>query len=667
MIKYIYKFYVYFWKEHTLKTLKRITSLLIVLSFMLSAFVFVAPEASAVTPLGLVLQKDAKWKSYYYGGGNLYNTGCGVFALVNAVGYLTGKRMSVTDTAKWFHDIGGYNVTGGEGTYRTVVYPKVQAKYGATYGFTVDCGSGGGGYWAGSSSSKLKNHLAGGGVAVGHVPGHFIALVGYDSGSNKFHVYDSYPTSARGTLSGNGNCWVTQSHLATGKLKLDWFCLLSYAGSTPVEPEITYQTGEYKMLGTKHLRDVASSTYNTLVNVPTGEVMSVTKIVNKRYGYTQYGDFMGYIYLDEDVQRIGALDTSRVTTITSSDVRYADSDYTATWSDVQGASGYRYKIIQLDGEPDPGNANESANATILYDSTTYITQTVSVTIPASKMQNGKYLKIAVQTVFPDKSPWTFMYVTPALIPFKDISMTSWMYDPVLYCYSAGLMNGMSDFVFDPNSIATTAMICTVAHKLAGSPEPSADTVMPYDNVTSDKWYYKSVLWCVENNIVRPYETPVFDSAAPLTREMAILYFYRLADRVNKNDKVLESGSMDAFTDTAEISENCKVAMEWAVGKGLIHGNGTKLDPTDDTTRAQLAVMLQNVDIFVSGVDETYNPITRGDIDNNGGIDTADYISLRAHLKNISTISAPFMEAADYDGDRNVSTSDVISLAKTLKS
>ena len=650
-----------------MKTVKRLTALVVALTMLFSAFVFTATEAAAaVTPLGLVLQKDAKWKSYYYGGGNLYNTGCGIFSLVNAVGYLTGKRMSVTDTAKWFHDIGGYNVTGGEGTYRTVVYPKVQAKYGGTYGFTVDCGSGNTGYWSGSSSTKLKSHLANGGVAVGHVPGHFIALVGYDYSTNKFHVYDSYPTSARGTLSGNGNCWVTQSHLATGKLKLDWFCLLTYAGTTPVEPEVTYETGEYKMLGTKHLRDVASSTYNTLVNVPTGEVMSVTKIVNKRYGYTQYGDFVGYIYLDEDVQRIGALDTNRVTTITSPDVRYADAAYTATWSDVQGASGYRYKVIQLDGEPDPGNSNESANATVLYDSTTYITQTLSVTIPAEKMTNGKYLKIAVQTVFPDKSPWTFMYVTPSMLPFTDISITSWMYDPALYCYNAGLMNGVNTTSFVPNGEATVAMICTVAHKLAGSPEPSADAVMPYANVADTAWYYKSLLWCVENNIVRTYETPTFDYASPLSREMAILYFYRLADLMKKNDKVLEGASMDMFTDTADIDKNCLVAVQWAVGKGLIHGSDGKINPKANTNRIQLATMLQNVDIFISGVDETYNPVTRGDVNNSGAVDTTDYICLKLHLKNVTQIAAPFMEAADHDGDRNVSSSDVISLAKRLK-
>lgn len=646
-----------------MSAVKKMLSLFVSLCMLLSVFtVFAVTEAAAVTPLGCLVQTESQWKSYYYGTGNLYYTGCGIFSLVNAVGYLTGKRMSITSTAQWFHDIGGYNVTGGEGTYRTVVYPKVQAKYGSTYGFTVDCGSGNTGYWSTSASTVLKNHLAKGGVAVGHVPGHFIALVGYNSSTNKFHVYDSAPSSARGTLSGYGDAWLTQSQMATGKMDLDWFCLLS---ATSTEPEVVWETGEYTMLGAKHLRDVASDTYNTIVTVPAGEVMSVTKIVNKAYGYTQYGDYVGYIYLDEDVKRTGNLNTDRLAAFTCEDVRYMNSDYTASWEDVAGASGYRYKVIQLEGEPDPGNANESANATVLVDSTKYITQTLSTTVAASKMTNGKYLKIAVETVFPDGSMWNTMYVTPAGIPFKDIKITSWMYDPVLYCYETGLLTGVNSAEFCPDTEVTMAMLVTVIHRAAGKEEPTADAVMPYGNVAEDAYYYKALLWCVEQNIIRIDETPSFESSALASRETAVKCFYRLADRVRKNDKVIDVTTLDVFSDADTVSDDCRVAVTWAVTKGIITGNGGKLSPADTSTRVQLAAMLQRLDIFLSGVDAVYNPITKGDINNNGSIDTADYISLRAHLAEVSKISDPFEEAADYNGDKVISSGDYIMLKQMI--
>ena len=217
---------------HTLSA--KMLSFVLVLSMLISMASICAFTVSAedVVPTAVVRQNLEKWKAYTYGDsqGTLYRTGCGIFATVNAVGYLTGNTMSVTETAAWAHSIGGYNPGNTHaGTYRTTLYPKLQAKYGTRYGFTVDCGPSGDGYWATSSSSKLKNHLAGGGTAIAHVPGHFIALVGYDKSTNYYHVYDSYPTSARPT--GNGDCWKTPSQMATGKLKVDWFVLLTRTGT----------------------------------------------------------------------------------------------------------------------------------------------------------------------------------------------------------------------------------------------------------------------------------------------------------------------------------------------------------------------------------------------------------------------------------------------------
>ena len=132
-----------------MKKVKRILSVLLIGALTATFVGAFSIGSSAVTPLGCVIQKDTKWKSYYYGGGNLYDTGCGIFSLVNAVGYLTGIRMSVTEVAAWAHEIGAYNTgSSAGGTTRGYLYPKVQAQYGSRYGFTVDCGgSGGTGYW----------------------------------------------------------------------------------------------------------------------------------------------------------------------------------------------------------------------------------------------------------------------------------------------------------------------------------------------------------------------------------------------------------------------------------------------------------------------------------------------------------------------------------------
>jgi len=215
-----------------MKRTTKLLSLVLALAMICSAFIITASQASAIYSFPIVIQNDSKWTgaANTYGTGTLRATGCGIFSLVNAVGCLTGKSMDVNEVAAWAYSLGAYNKQGADGTYRLELYPKVTAKYGAKYGFTLDC-NGTSGWWLGSGSSILKNHLQNGGTAIGHVPGHFIAIVDYDpSRAKPYHIYDSYPTNNRNTYP--GDVWVTEAHLKTSGLYLDWFCLLSLDNSS---------------------------------------------------------------------------------------------------------------------------------------------------------------------------------------------------------------------------------------------------------------------------------------------------------------------------------------------------------------------------------------------------------------------------------------------------
>jgi len=247
-----------------MKTTKKILGLFLALAMLCPMLVINTVPASAVTPLPIVIQNDYKWTgaANTYGYGTLRDTGCGIFSLVNCVGYLTGKAMDVNEVAAWAYSIGAYNAGGADGTYRYELYPYVEARYGKKYGFTMNC-NGTQGWWQGAGSSVLINHLKSGGVAIGHVPGHFIAIVGYNANSTyAYHLYDSYPTTSRGT--GNGDCWVSLSHLSNGgALHLDWFCLMSPAQTAP------------------EIKSVDSVNYNTAVSVSWDAINGATS-----YAYT---------------------------------------------------------------------------------------------------------------------------------------------------------------------------------------------------------------------------------------------------------------------------------------------------------------------------------------------------------------------------------------------
>lgn len=232
----------------------------------------------------------------------LHDSGCGIFALINAVGYLTGRDMGVENVAAWASQGNGYSSS--EGTVGSKLYKRAILEYGDEYCFTGD----GAEIWAGWDSQQLKNHLTGGGVAVGHVEGHFIAIIDYNSTTNKFHVLDSYPTNARGTKDAEGDVWRKGTEF-TSKMILDRFYLLtptSYLSKcTPYPTNLTVKTTQGTYLKSLPCRKTTDPNSTDVVNgaLPVGTPFTVTEMYrNERDNYDScwykvtYQGNEGYIF-----------------------------------------------------------------------------------------------------------------------------------------------------------------------------------------------------------------------------------------------------------------------------------------------------------------------------------------------------------------------------------
>ena len=75
----------------------------------------------------------------------------------------------------------------------------------------------------------------------------------------------------------------------------------------------------------------------------------------------------------------------------------------------------------------------------------------------------------------------------AQLPFSDVKQESWYADAVEYVYTNGLMNGMGNNLFSPDTNMSRGMIVTVLHRLEGSPEPTV--TMPFGDVSVNAYYY----------------------------------------------------------------------------------------------------------------------------------------------------------------------------------
>ena len=180
---------------------------------------------------------------------------------------------------------------------------------------------------------------------------------------------------------------------------------------------------------------------------------------------------------------------------------------------------------------------------------------------------------------------------PETISFKDVKESDWFYEAVSYAVENGLMSGMSEDVFAPNTPLTREMLAVILWNLEGNPTPN--DVAPFLDVTSDKYYANAIAWANENGIVAGYGD-TFGVGDSITREQFAVMLYNYAQYQGYDVSVGEDTNILSYTDAFDICNYAYPAMQWACGAGIMSGNddGT-LNPQGKATRAEAATMLMN--------------------------------------------------------------------------
>ena len=174
--------------------------------------------------------------------------------------------------------------------------------------------------------------------------------------------------------------------------------------------------------------------------------------------------------------------------------------------------------------------------------------------------------------------------------FVDVKLGSWYYNSIVYAVSNGLMNGVGDSKFEPEEGMTRAMLVTVLWRYEGSPKQRPST---FSDVRRGQWYSEAVSWAAKNGIVTGVGDNKFEPDTQITREQIATILYRYAQK--KRADTSARGSLSAFPDNGKVNGWAKTALQWCVGEGLIGGTNENgkvyLDPQGAATRAQVATIL----------------------------------------------------------------------------
>lgn len=158
-------------------------------------------------------------------------------------------------------------------------------------------------------------------------------------------------------------------------------------------------------------------------------------------------------------------------------------------------------------------------------------------------------------------------------PYRDVNSGHWFYGAVAYVTEKGLMNGTGADLFSPNAATTRAMVIMILARLDGA-----------DVNGASPWYAKAVDWAVGRGV-----SDGTNPNANITREQLVTMLYRYA-QLKKLD-VSKSASIAGYPDAGDVHDYAQDAMRWAVGSGLVNGIDGRLEPTGDSTRAQIATLL----------------------------------------------------------------------------
>ena len=170
------------------------------------------------------------------------------------------------------------------------------------------------------------------------------------------------------------------------------------------------------------------------------------------------------------------------------------------------------------------------------------------------------------------------------MPFVDVASDDHYYDALVWAVENGITDGTSDTTFSPNMSCTRAQMVTFLWRAAGSPEPAV-TGTAFTDVDTDGYYYKALLWAVENGVTDGTSDTTFSPDDVCTRAQMVTFLHRCEDSVTPGTSGTNFKDVDA-------AAYYYMALLWAVENGITDGTSdTTFSPDALCTRAQMVTFL----------------------------------------------------------------------------
>lgn len=179
--------------------------------------------------------------------------------------------------------------------------------------------------------------------------------------------------------------------------------------------------------------------------------------------------------------------------------------------------------------------------------------------------------------------------TVATTGFMDMPVDGfWSAEALRAAVSNGLLNGFAEkegTYIKPNDPLTRAQLATIVNRAFGAQD--MENLLGVVDVPEDEWFYKDMQKAVKMGTMKLDAT--MRPNDNVTREEA---FTILGRALKMQDG--KKSDLSKFSDASLVSDWAVSGMGTMVKAGYIKGDNNLLDPTDNMTRAQFAVIMNNI-------------------------------------------------------------------------
>lgn len=157
-----------------------------------------------------------------------------------------------------------------------------------------------------------------------------------------------------------------------------------------------------------------------------------------------------------------------------------------------------------------------------------------------------------------------------------------------------IINGKSETVFDPDSTMTRAEFASIITRGLGLPVKAGAV---FADVTADDWYFDYVNTAYNYGIIEGISETMFNPNGIITREEAAVMTARAAKLCGMDTEVTSFQARDilaGFSDYVKASDWAVSSLAFCYDEGILSDEVMEIKPKEAITRAEIAYMLYNM-------------------------------------------------------------------------